>query len=68
MSRKEGKVGIEIIIRDHKGDVIATKSMKERYDQDSHVAESCETYQAVPFALEIGIRRIILEGDALKRC
>lgn len=36
-----------------------------KYAKDSHMAESYAAFQVVQFALEIGIRKIIFEGDAL---
>ncbi|XP_041025471.1 uncharacterized protein LOC121265866 [Juglans microcarpa x Juglans regia] len=65
LSKRSSKAGIEIIVRDHEGSVIATKRMKVSYAPDSRTAESLGAYHAVQFVLEIGVRKIIIEGNAL---
>lgn len=62
---ENSKIGIGIIVKDYRGHVIATKKTNVSFAQNSHTAESFGTYQAVQFALDISIRKIILGGDAL---
>ncbi|XP_042957587.1 uncharacterized protein LOC122293119 [Carya illinoinensis] len=65
LCRENSKIGSGIIVRDYRGHVIATQKTNESFAQNSHTAESFGTYQAIQFALDFGIRKIILESDAL---
>lgn len=61
-----GRVGICIVIRDSEGRVVASMSMQRYMLTDSYIAKSQRALQTDIFAREIGLRRIILEGDALQ--
>ncbi|XP_040988990.1 uncharacterized protein LOC121236613 [Juglans microcarpa x Juglans regia] len=61
-----GRVGIGIVIRDFEGRVVASRSMQRYIFTDSYTAKSQGALQAIIFARDIGLRRIILEGDALQ--
>ncbi|XP_041004015.1 uncharacterized protein LOC121249371 [Juglans microcarpa x Juglans regia] len=61
-----GRVGIEIIIRDHESKVMAIKIIQRELFPDTYRAESFGVLQAVIFASEIGLMMIIIEGDAMQ--
>lgn len=61
-----GRSCIGIVIRDFEGRVVASKSMQRYMIIDSFTTDSQGALQAINFARDIGLRRTILEGDALQ--
>ncbi|KAG6685421.1 hypothetical protein I3842_12G111300 [Carya illinoinensis] len=62
LCKNTNMVGIGIIVRDHGKNVIAAKRMRRIFIQDPLIAEAYGACQAVSFAQEIGLRKIVLEG------
>ncbi|XP_042954639.1 uncharacterized protein LOC122291053 [Carya illinoinensis] len=65
IKEEASKVGIGIVIRDFEGRVVASRSLQKFMFTDAFTAETQGALQAVCFAKDIGLRRIILQGDAL---
>ena len=65
MDGKRKRIGIKIIVRDHGGGVLALMCETVNYIQDPVTAEALATRRAVEFSRTLGIRKLILEGDAL---
>lgn len=61
-----GKLDIGIIARDHEGNVMATKRMQREGFPKPFLAEALGALHVAVFAFELGMRKIILEGDALQ--
>jgi ribonuclease HI len=59
------RIGIGVIVRDHEGGAMATLSETKDYIQDPATAEALAARRAVELSLNLGIRRLILEGDSL---
>ncbi|XP_022755038.1 uncharacterized protein LOC111303203 [Durio zibethinus] len=62
---REKKGGVEVVIRDCTGEVLATASITMPGINDPFHAEAYLATQALMFASNMGFKRIILEGDAL---
>jgi ribonuclease HI len=58
------RIGIGAIVRDHDGGVIAMMSETMEYIHDQVTAEALAARRAVELGHLVGIRKIILEGDA----
>lgn len=65
VKQKNGRVSIGIVIRDFEG-VVDSRSLQKYMHTDSFVVELQGSFQAVMFARELGLRKIILERDALE--
>ena len=65
MFHHEKKSGIGIVIRDHRGLVIASCSKLVHQELCSDDIEATAAGWARAFALEIGVKRAVLEGDSL---
>ncbi|XP_038711874.1 uncharacterized protein LOC120006075 [Tripterygium wilfordii] len=59
------KSGFRVVIRDHLGVLMAAKCSSRPIALDPTVAEAEAALLAVEFAMELGFRHIILEGDSL---
>jgi hypothetical protein len=57
-------VGIGVVARNSAGQVLASLCSVQRYISDSTVAEAYGARLAVEFGIFLGLRSIILEGDA----
>ena len=58
-----GCSGVGAIIRNERGEVMATLSTKESFAQDSEEAETLACRNALEFAIDVGISDLIIEGD-----
>ena len=56
-------VGVGVIIRDNQGDPIGALTMPVPISQSVAELEALACQQAVQFALEIGLNRVVVEGD-----
>ncbi|XP_042939454.1 uncharacterized protein LOC122274482 [Carya illinoinensis] len=65
MDNQKCKVGISIVIRDWEGKVMATMRMNKFLSPDAHLAEAVAALHPILLGIELGLRDIILEGDAL---
>ena len=61
----EKKSRIGVVIRDHRGLVIASCSKLVHQELCSDDIEATTVGWALAFALEIGVKRAVLEGDSL---
>ena len=59
------KFGIGVVIRDHRGLVIASCSKSVHQELCSDDIEATAAGWALTFALEIRVKKAILEGDSL---
>jgi hypothetical protein len=64
LDRRAGKMGFGLIMRDHEGKFIAAKSIMRMGLWDSAASEALEAYFGVILGQEIGVQKMILEGDA----
>jgi ribonuclease HI len=64
-SQGDKQMGVGVIIRDWKGEVIAALSQPVMATYDPVSAESMAALRAVEFCSEVGINDFILEGDSL---
>lgn len=56
--------GIGVVIRDSEGEVIATLSGRIILPPSMEDVEAMACWQAMHFALEIGIQDVVFEGDS----
>lgn len=61
-----GRIRIGIVVRDHKGVVLAARSTPKNILVDLVVVEALSTLCAVKFSKDMSFHDIILEGDALQ--
>ncbi|XP_042983278.1 uncharacterized protein LOC122312683 [Carya illinoinensis] len=66
IDHKNCRVGIGTIIRNWEGQVMGTMKMNRPLYPDPYLAESYAALQATLLGVNMGLRKIILEGDALK--
>ena len=59
------KLGIGVVIRDHKGLVIASCSKLLHQELCNADIMAIAAGWALSFALEVGVKRVVLEGDSL---
>jgi ribonuclease HI len=64
LDRGAGKMGFGLIMRDHEGKLVAAKSIMRMGSWDSAAAEALAAYFGVILGQEIGVQKMILEGDA----
>ncbi|XP_042942883.1 uncharacterized protein LOC122277065 [Carya illinoinensis] len=66
VDRVKGLVGIGVVVRDDKGQTIATMRQSKSLFPDSLLAESFGALVATQFARDLGLTEVILEGDSLQ--
>lgn len=59
-------MGVEVIFRDHEGNVLANMCSSKPYIFDPIVVEAYAAWKVVEFSIDLGILNIILEGDVLE--
>ena len=57
--------GVGVVIRDYEGEVLGAYASKKTGFVDSFMVDAKAVVCALEFAYEMGMRNIILEGDAL---
>ena len=57
--------GLGVMIRDHRGHVIASCSKRVHQELCSNEIKAIAAGWALSFALEVGVKRAVLEGDSL---
>ncbi|XP_065620941.1 uncharacterized protein LOC136063873 [Quercus suber] len=62
---REKKTGVGVVIRDHRGQVIASSSKLVHQQLCSNGIEALAAGCDLSFALDVGVKRAILEGDSL---
>ena len=60
-----GSAGIGVVVRDHRGEVMAALSQKIALPQSVALAEARAAHKAITFAQEMSFFRIQVEGDCL---
>jgi hypothetical protein len=65
LDRKNGRVGLGVVIRDHLGKMWAAKSQTRHGFLDPSAAEAWAARMAVQLCIEMGTRQVQLEGDAM---
>lgn len=66
MDKYNKKMSIGIIVRKLERGVLATMSDSKLYIMDPIVAEALATLATAVFNTELGLQKIVLEGDAFK--
>ncbi|XP_059451001.1 uncharacterized protein LOC132181785 [Corylus avellana] len=64
VGRKNGRLGVGIVIRDHRGEMCATKSWTQSGLLDPTAMEAMATFVAVQMCKALGLQHVQLEGDA----
>ena len=65
---KQKQVGIRVVIRDSAGEVIVALSHKHARPLGALETEAKAMEVGIQFALDVGVRDLIFEGDALSIC
>ncbi|KAF5481630.1 hypothetical protein F2P56_002269, partial [Juglans regia] len=65
VDRVHSRMGVGVVIRNWEGSVTATLSSSRCIFPDAKLAEAMAALRAVLFCKQIGISRVLLEGDAL---
>lgn len=60
------RLGMGIIVRDHKGYVLTLKSLNKLENLEPITAEVLASLHASEFSRDMGLHKILLEGDAFK--
>ncbi|XP_030970588.1 uncharacterized protein LOC115990962 [Quercus lobata] len=58
------KAGLGVVVRDHKGRVMASMSKKTKLPSSSDEVEALAVVRAISFALELHLPSVIVEGDS----
>lgn len=66
VASKGKRIGIGLIMRDHEGGVIAMLCETKAYVQDPAAVEAIAARRGAEFSADLGVRKVILEGDALQ--
>jgi hypothetical protein len=66
VDRKQRLIGVGIVARDCKGKVLAARCSFHRYISNPAVAEAFGAKICAEFGLFLGLRNVVLEGDALE--
>jgi hypothetical protein len=67
MDKGPERIRIGLILRDHEGRVLVTRSLTKNFLVDPTVAEALSALQAVEFCREMaGFYDVTMEGDALQ--
>ncbi|XP_028114804.1 uncharacterized protein LOC114312721 [Camellia sinensis] len=61
----EGLISAGVVVRDHKGAVIAAMSVKRASEMDVDFIVAFAVLATIQFVLDMGLHHIILEGDSL---
>ncbi|KAF5475772.1 hypothetical protein F2P56_007542 [Juglans regia] len=60
----KGRIGLGIVVRDHGGNIVATKKINQSGFNDPLLAEVLGAFQAVMMAADLGMDFLFLEGDS----
>lgn len=66
VDRKHKMIGVGIVTRDSNGKVLAARCSFHRYISNPSVAEAFGAKLCVVFGLFLGLKNVVLEGDALE--
>ena len=65
VDRDQKRVGIGVVVRNHEGIVVAALSDSRTATIMLEGAESMAAWHAVEFCISRGMRRVVVEGDAI---
>lgn len=60
------RMGMGVVVRDHGGELLATQCATKDFITDPRTAEAYAAWRAVELSSQLGLQRIVLEGDALE--
>jgi hypothetical protein len=60
----DGRVGVGIVIRDHKGRLVAARCFSFVGNLGPTAAKALGVYHVTVLSVEMGVQNVILEGDA----
>jgi len=66
VDKNHGRIGIDIVVRDYEGIVLAARSTTRNVVADPVVAEALTALHAMKLSRELSFNDIILEWDALQ--
>ena len=66
VNKIKGFVGMGVVVRDCQGMVVATLRKRKPLITDPFLAESYGALKAVQFARDLGLSKVVLEGDSLQ--
>jgi ribonuclease HI len=64
IDNSKARVGIGVILRDERGQVLAAMSKTRNGTLEPSTGEAFATSTAICFCRDIGVQRVVLEGDA----
>lgn len=65
MDKNNRKMGIGVIVRDSMGEVLATLSAPKEHIIALDIAEATAALSAITFIRELGLYKVVMEGDVL---
>lgn len=65
MDVEQKRVGIGVVVQNHEGKVVAALSESRSTTFEPEWAEMLAAWNAVEFYISIGMRKVVVEGDAL---
>jgi ribonuclease HI len=66
VDKKNGRIGLGIVVRDYEGVVLAERSTTNNFLVEPVMAEALAAFHAIELCQEMDFSDIILEGDALQ--
>lgn len=63
---KRQQMGMEIVVRDHEGGVVASYCATKEFITDPTTAKALAAWRAVELSHHLGLLKIVLEGDYLE--
>ncbi|XP_042979960.1 uncharacterized protein LOC122310146 [Carya illinoinensis] len=66
VNKVKGFVGVGVVVRDCQGMVVATLRQRKPLIPDPFLTESYGALKVVQFARELGLSKVVLEGDSLQ--
>ncbi|XP_075665535.1 uncharacterized protein LOC142635224 [Castanea sativa] len=62
--KDSGEAGLGVVIRNEKGEVVGSLAEKIKLPDSIEVLEALAARKAILFAIELGLQRVIIEGDS----
>lgn len=59
-------MGVALVLRDHSGQLLAARRATLPYISDPTIAEALAVTQGLQLCRDLGVQRIIVEGDSLE--
>lgn len=64
MDKINCRIGLGVIVRDHKGLIIAALRMNRPLLHDPLLAKACGAFEAAKLGIQLGLTQVILKGDS----